>query len=423
MDFFTPYNQQQLANEDLDLGSAGPLLLPDQPGLFPHELIAGGKQGTLYLINRDNPGEFNATTDNAIQTLPGAVPFELAGVPSYWNGSVFVAGTNDHVKQFSLVNGLLTQQPVSQTPLIFPGAGQESTSVTSNGNTNGILWVIRHSNPALFALDATNLAHEFYDSTQAAQGRDLMIPVTRFVTPTISNGKVFVAGKTALEVYGLLPSLSVLSGNNQSGIEKAVLPAPLTLQVADSYSATPLAGLAVTCIDGGAGGIFTTGAVQTTNSSGVATYSYQLPGRPRAVSITCSSVGYSPTTFAETATLGPPVRMTSPSGNGQTAPPLTALANPLVLKVLDAAGYPVPGVTVSFADNGAGGSFAATSLVTSADGTVSARYTTGTKSGRITITATSPGVKSMNVFATCLAGAVVSIGAVSGNNQSAIAGT
>ena len=423
MDFFTPYNQLQLASEDLDLGSAGPLLLPDQPGLFPHELIAGGKQGTLYLINRDNPGEFNSTADNAIQTLPGAVPNELAGVPSYWNGRLFVAGTNDYVKQFSLVNGMLTQQPVSQTPTIFAGAGQESTSITANGNTNGILWVIRHSNPALFAFDATNLAHEFYDSTKAPQGRDLMIPVTRFVTPTISNGKVFVAGKTALEVYGLLPSISVLSGNNQSGIEKAILPLPLTLRVSDSYSATALAGVAVTCNDGGAGGVFTTGNVQTTSASGTASYTYQLPGKPRAITIACSSVGYSPTSFAETATLGPPVRMTSPSGTGQKAPPLTALANPLVLKVLDAAGFPVPGVTVSFSDNGAGGTFAATSLVTSSAGTVSAQYKTGTKSGRITITASSPGVKSMNVFATCLAGAATSIAVVSGNNQSGTAGT
>jgi hypothetical protein len=423
MDFFTPYNQQQLASEDLDLGSAGPLLLPDQPGLFPHELIAGGKQGTLYLINRDNPGAFNAAADNAIQTLPAAVPSELAGVPSYWNGSVFVAGVNDHVKQFSIVNGILTQQPVSQTPTIFAGAGQESTSVTANGNTNGILWIIRHSNPALFAFDATNLAHEFYDSTKAPQGRDQMIPVTRFVTPTISNGKVFVAGKTALEVYGLLPSISVVSGNNQSGIEKALLPVPLTLRASDSYSATALAGVAVNCSDGGAGGVFTPGGIQTTSASGVVTYSYQLPNRPRAVTIACSSVGYSPASFAETVTLGPPVRMTSPSGSGQTAALLTPLANPLVLKVLDAAGYPVPGVTLNFSDNGAGGTFAAPSLITSSSGTVAAQYRTGTRSGRITITASSRGVKSINVLATCLSGAATNIALVSGNNQSATVGT
>src|SRR5208283_4474896 len=64
LDFFTPYNQKFLAQSDLDLGSSGPLILPDQPGLYPHELVVGGKQGTLYLVNRDNLGQFNATTDD-----------------------------------------------------------------------------------------------------------------------------------------------------------------------------------------------------------------------------------------------------------------------------------------------------------------------------------------------------------------------
>src|SRR5208282_1367614 len=61
-DYFTPYNQSQLASQDLDLGSSGPLVLPDQPGIYTHELVAGGKQGTLYLVDRDNLGQFNAKT-------------------------------------------------------------------------------------------------------------------------------------------------------------------------------------------------------------------------------------------------------------------------------------------------------------------------------------------------------------------------
>jgi hypothetical protein len=217
LDFFTPYNQKQLAQADLDLGSAGPLILPDQPGLYPHELIAGGKQGTLYLVNRDNAGQFNATTDNVIQEIPRAVVSELTGVPSYWNNSVYVAGELDYIKQFSLLNGLLTPQPVSQTPIFFASLGPASTSISANGNSNGILWVVRHGNPALFAFDPTNLANEFYDSTQALKLRDKLGLVARFVTPTISNGKVYVGGTAALQVYGLLPSLKVATGNNQAG--------------------------------------------------------------------------------------------------------------------------------------------------------------------------------------------------------------
>jgi hypothetical protein len=399
LDFFTPFNQQQLAQQDLDLGSSGPLVLPDQPGLYPHEMIAGGKEGTVYLINRDNEGEFNADTDNVIQSVPGAVASELAGVPSYWNGNVYVGGDVDYIKQFSLVNGLLTQQPVSQTTVLFGGAGPASTSVTSNGNTSGILWAIRHTNPALFAFDATNIGHEFYDSTQALQARDKLVPVIRFATPTISNGKVFIGGTAALEVYGLLPALAAVTGNNQSGIEKAILPIPLTVLASDSYAAKPLAGVAVTCKDGGVGGIFTPSAIQTTDATGKVSYTYQLPGKPRAIAISCTSAGYINASFSETTTLGPPARMSVASGNNQIAAPNTPLA-PIVMKVYDAHGYGVPGVTVNFTDNGKGGTFVATSIITNSTGTATAQYTTGPNTGKVIITSSSTGLKSLNVGVT-----------------------
>ena len=399
LDYFTPYNQQQLAQLDLDLGSSGPLVLPDQPGLYPHELVAGGKQGTVYLINRDNEGEFNADTDNVIQSVPGAVASELAGVPSYWNGNLYVGGDGDFIKQFSLINGLLTSQPVSQTSVLFGGAGPASTSVTSNGNGSGILWAIRHTSPALFAFDATNLSHEFYDSTQALQARDKLVPVIRFATPTISNGKVFIGGTAALEVYGLLPSLAAVTGNNQSGVEKAILPIPLTVLASDSYAARPLVGIAVTCKDGGVGGVFTPSATQTTDTTGKVSYTYQLPSKPRAVAITCTSGGYIGASFSETTTLGPPTRMSIASGNNQTAAPNTPLA-PIVMKVYDAHGFGVPGVTVNFTDNGKGGTFAASSVVTNSTGTATVQYTTGPNTGKVIITSSSTGLKSLNVGVT-----------------------
>ncbi len=400
VDYFTPYNQLQLAQGDLDLGSSGPLILPDQPGLYPHELVAGGKQGTLYLINRDDLGGFNANTDNVIQEIPKAVPNVLVGVPTYWNNSVFVAGDLDYIKQFALVDGMLTPEPVSQTTVPFNGTGPASTSMTANGNSNGILWVIRHANPTLFAFDPTNLAHEFYDSTQALKLRDKLVPVVRFVTPTISNGKVYVGGKTALVAYGLLPSLAVVTGNNQTGVEKTVLPVPLSAVATDAYASNQLAGASVTCADGGAGGVFTPSKTQTTNSAGTVTYSYQLPPAPRAVTITCTSLGYINAVFSETGVVGPPAKMSLTSGNNQTAEPSTPLAAALVVKVADAHGFGVPGVTVNFTDNGAGGTFAATPVVTGSNGSASAQYTTGPNAGKATITASSAGLTSLNFKAT-----------------------
>ncbi len=420
LDYFTPYDQYQLMKDDLDLGSSGPLILPDQPGMYPHELIAGGKQGTLYLVNRDDLGQFNSNTDNVIQEIPNAVASELMGVPTYWNGSVYLAGEGDHIKQFPLVNGQLTQQPVSQTPIAFTGFGPASTSISANGNTNGILWVIRHSSPTLFAYDPTNLANEFWDSTQAPQLRDRMVPVMRFATPTISNGKVYVAGSSALEVYGLLPSLSVVSGNNQYGMEKAVLPIPLTLLAGES--STPVPGVVVTCRVEPGGGKLSPSTPQTTNSSGTITYSYTLPLKVEGITITCSSPGYISAVFTETCASGPPKSMSISSGNNQTAPPNAPLA-PLVVDVVDANGLGVPGATVNFTDNGAGGTFVAPSVVTAPNGTATAQYTFGPKTGNVTITASSSKLTNLTFTENAVIGPAAIVAVTSGNNQSGTVAT
>ncbi len=398
VDYFTPYNQLFLSSNDLDLGSSGPMLLPDQPGLFPHELVTGGKGGTLYLINRDQLGNYNPSADDdIIQSIPSAVVEEINGVAAYWNSKVYIAGNLDHIKQFGLVNGLLTQQPVSQTTMTFNGAGPASISISSNGNSNGIVWAIRHTNPALFAFDATNLATKLYDSTQALSLRDKLVAVARFTTPTIANGKVYIGGTTALAVYGKLPVLSVIGGNNQTAIEKSVLPIPLSIRAADSYFSQPFAGLPVTCKDGGVGGTFLPSATLTTDATGTATVSYKLPTKPRAVTITCASLGFISAVFHETGVTGPPVRMTIVSGNNQTGPTNTPLPLPLVVKVVDVNGIGVAGVTVNFSDNGAGGAFSASAVATSATGTAGTQYTTPGQAKIVTITGSTSGVKSVNL--------------------------
>jgi hypothetical protein len=180
-------------------------------------------------------------------------------------------------------------------------------------------------------------------------------------------------------------------------MEKSVLPVPLSVvaTTASAYGSKPLAGVAVTCKDGGAGGVFTPATAQTTDSTGTVTYNYQLPAKPTAVTITCTSAGYISAMFNETGAVGPPSTMTLSSGNNQTAEPNTALSAPLVVKVADAHGYAVSGVTVNFTDNGADGSFAAASIVTGSAGTASAQYTTGPSAGKVSITASSTGLKAL----------------------------
>src|SRR6267143_4666425 len=70
LDYFTPSNQVQLNERDNDLGSSGPVLLADQPGAHPHLLVTAGKEGKIYLIDRDHMGKDQPNDDShAVQTM------------------------------------------------------------------------------------------------------------------------------------------------------------------------------------------------------------------------------------------------------------------------------------------------------------------------------------------------------------------
>ena len=218
VDYFTPYNQSNLSANNLDLGSAGPVLLVDQTGgPYPHLLVSAGKGGTIYVINRDNMGHYNANEDQVVQELVGALPNGDAEVgnfsaPVYFNGYVYFAAVNDSLKAFQLTNGQLSTGPTSQSAAVYPLRGG-AFAVSANGNTNGILWAIQTNgasadNPnapgVLYAYDATNLADELYDSTESGS-RDTMDLAAKFSIPLVANGKVFVGSQSKLTAYGLLP--------------------------------------------------------------------------------------------------------------------------------------------------------------------------------------------------------------------------
>jgi hypothetical protein len=122
----------------------------------------------------------------------------------YWNGHVYVAGIGGSVQDFTLSGGRLSTTPSSQTSVqfSFPGA---TMSVSSNGSSAGIVWVLDGGAGVLYAFDATNLASELYDTAQAANGRDMAGPPVKFAVPTVVNGHVYVGTQTELDVYGLLP--------------------------------------------------------------------------------------------------------------------------------------------------------------------------------------------------------------------------
>jgi hypothetical protein len=220
VDYFTPWNQLDLDTGNVDLGSGGLMLLPDQSGLHPHLLLGAGKNATIYLIDRDNMGHFNPSNDGQIvQSLVNIFPNGTPepgnySCPVYFNGSVYFSPVADTVQAFQLSNGLLSTAPTSQSPGTYPYPGG-TLAVSANGGANGILWVVERHGLApdgsgtvapgvLRAFDPTNLGNEYYDSNQAGS-RDTMDFAAKFNVPLVANGKVFVAGETQLTVYGLIP--------------------------------------------------------------------------------------------------------------------------------------------------------------------------------------------------------------------------
>lgn len=196
-DYFTPYNQAYISYHDLDLSSCGTLVLPDQPGSYPHLLIASGKQGVVYLLNRDNMGKYNSTGDTQIvQELPSVVG-EIFGAPAYWNQRVYFAGNSHAIVALGLSNGTLLTTPVAQSATM---PGNHAPVISSNGNTNGVVWA--NEGAVLYAFNAANLK-TLYTTNQSGT-RDKLPPLAHFATPMVANGKVYVGTQTTLAVYGLL---------------------------------------------------------------------------------------------------------------------------------------------------------------------------------------------------------------------------
>jgi hypothetical protein len=230
--WFTPYDQLTLAQTDADLGSGAVVLLPNQTsGAGPtHLLVQTGKEGEVYLIDRDNMGQYNASNNSQIWQSFAGPSYGLWGTPALWQNHLYVGGQYDSVKEFTFnpSTEFFSTSVVSQSANSFgyPGA---VPSVSSQGALHGIVWAIDASlygyaspnagincyaipvppacsGPAvLHAYSANNLAVEYWNSSMASNGRDQAGDAVKFVPPTIANGKVYVSTRTEVDVYGLLP--------------------------------------------------------------------------------------------------------------------------------------------------------------------------------------------------------------------------
>ncbi len=201
------YNTVQESNADEDLGSGGVVVLPDlmdNNGQVHQLAVGAGKDTNIYVVNRDNMGKWNPSNNNQIyQELQGALPGGVWSKPAYFNNTIYYGDVGDRLKAFSISNAKLSTSPTSQTTntFAFPGT---TPSVSANQSSNAIVWAVENSNPAvLHAYDATNLAHELYNSNQAGS-RDQFGAGNKFITAIVANGRVFVGTQTGVAVFGLL---------------------------------------------------------------------------------------------------------------------------------------------------------------------------------------------------------------------------
>ena len=212
LDYFKPSNETYLRDNDADFGSGSPIIMPDNPSQYPHELIGGGKDGRIFVINRDDMGGYQQT-DHVIQEVQtGTQQLDnIFSTPTLWNNTIYYHCADDVVKAYSWNpnTGLISTSPIASGTVTFGGHGA-NTSLSANGTSDGLLWEIDSSNAGsggaavLYALDAVNLGTPLYSSSQMGS-RDQAGPAIKFSVPTIADGHVFIGTQSELDIYGLLP--------------------------------------------------------------------------------------------------------------------------------------------------------------------------------------------------------------------------
>ena len=213
-DWFTPDNWQYLSDNDLDLSSAGPLLVPATP-----YLIAAGKNGTIYVLNTANMGKLQIGNGQIVQTLQAENPCTASSCDFtndliFWNNpyhpALYVWHWNDVLRSYSWTGAGLspTASSMSNLPSGYPGGYLTGSSYAGVAGT-GIVWAMTGDNETtqagtLRAFDASNLANQLWTSDLNSV-RDSAGAFAKNVPPVVANGKVYVGNfSSQLIVYGLL---------------------------------------------------------------------------------------------------------------------------------------------------------------------------------------------------------------------------
>ncbi len=223
-DYFTPFNYADLNAGDADVGSAGVVLLGDEAGsaAHPHLMAGEGKEGRIYLLDRDNMGKLHSGSDSQTpQTIPGVAG--LFGNPAYFNHMLYLCGSGGHLTAWSVSNAQLSKSSQASDQFGYPGC---VPTISANGTSNAIVWVLEPLG-GLRAYDATDLTRELFNTAQNPD-RDATGATVKYSAPSVANGKVYAGRDSVLAVYGLEPGAPAIAVSSAaSGDVGAVAPGSL----------------------------------------------------------------------------------------------------------------------------------------------------------------------------------------------------
>ena len=211
-DYFTPSDFQQLNDHDADLGSTGPMLVPGT-----NLLIAGSKNGIVYLFDTAKLGHMTPTAEGVLQTIQVNGGRIMAG-PALWDGptgrSVYLWCEADFLKGFRLSGRTLETPPFARGKIPNRGSPGGTLTVSSNGKQSGtgIVWATHTKNKSADAGNAPGVLRAFNAETlqeiwnsEQRPKRDRLGTLMKFVPPLVVGGKVYVPNyDDAVNVYGLL---------------------------------------------------------------------------------------------------------------------------------------------------------------------------------------------------------------------------
>ena len=188
--------------------SGGAVVLPDftdAAGNVWRLALGSGSDGSISLLNRDSLGGSGLQQAPIVQVIWGqAAQTGVAGAIAYFDSTTYSALSGNPIKAFTLNDARLSISPASQSANTLGPSGAQ-ISVSANASNGGILWALDATGTGILRVyDATDLSHELYDTTQAANSRDAFASAVSAVPPTVASGRVYVATQNGIVVFGQL---------------------------------------------------------------------------------------------------------------------------------------------------------------------------------------------------------------------------